>query len=244
MLIRLMGHYLNNPKHIDKLIVINGLPDEWIFRKCKYGGVELVSPWEPDIIVNIPKEIRHLCTPVEITKVYPPIEKGRDEVVERMTILGIRFNYGIQPGIELWEKIERYLEWTVPRDMAMPQPVMAAPDHLSPFAPTIGRRNARGSLEYTPTEIPVIELPKRDVELSSKIFTTPYQETTSTAPAYVPFEKKEEPKEEVTETPVVREPEQKDSFTCDECKKEFPTKKGVVLHKIVIHKKKKALVGV
>lgn len=158
MLIKIAGHYIENPNHIDKLIAIKGLPDEWIFRTSKYGGRELLSPWVPDYEENIPKEIRHLCEPTEITKVFPPIEKGRDPVVDVKTILAIKFDFMTQPGQELWEKVERYLERMTPRDRPVPKPVIMAPDHKSAFNPHACRKTMRGSLEFYSCEIPDIDL--------------------------------------------------------------------------------------
>ena len=94
MLIRLCGHFPSNPGHIDKLISIKGLPTEWIFREnVKFGGKELVKPWEVDVEENIPKDIRHLCEPTEIIEVFPPIAPGQPPVVDKRTIIGIRFNF-------------------------------------------------------------------------------------------------------------------------------------------------------
>lgn len=177
MLIRLAGHFINNPNHIDKLICIKGLPEEWVFRKTKHGK-ELMPPWQPDVDANIPKDIRELCEPTEITVVFPPIEKGRDSVIEQRTILGLKFEFMTEPGRELWEKIERYMEKMTPRDLRVPEPALVAPDQKSGFNPHIARRTVRGSLELFPTEIPVVDLrlPVASAEVST---------TTSSGPTTV-----------------------------------------------------------
>ncbi len=157
MLIRLCGHHIDNPNHIDKLICIKGLPDEFFFRISKHGK-ELIRPWEPDVEANIPKEIRHLCDPFEIAEVFPPIEKGRDSVVDKRTILGLRFNYISEAGETMWERIERYLERSVSRDQMIPKPVLVAPNQKSLFDPHEARRSTRGSLELRKSEVPIIDV--------------------------------------------------------------------------------------
>lgn len=157
MLIKLAGHYPNNPAHIDKMICIKGLPEDWIFRTTKEGK-ELVKPWIVDNEDTIPKEIRHLCEPTDIVEIFPPIEKGRYPVKDKKTILGIKLEYNTQPAQELWEKIERYLDRMTPRDQKVPEPVLMAPDQKSSFNPHKARRTQRGSLEMSPCEIPVIDL--------------------------------------------------------------------------------------
>ncbi len=227
MLIRLCGHFVNNPGHIDKLISIKGLPEEWLFRPSRAGGKELMPPWEPDVEANIPKEIRHLCEPVEITRVFPPIEKGRDAVIDKVTIIGIKFNYMSTPGQELWEKIERYLDRMTPRDEKVPVPIIVAPDHKSGFSPHVARRSARGSLELAATDtIPEVDL-RIIPTVTETINTTPPAVITQTIPQ-----------------PVVPAKEPEPAFPCDKCPKTFFKKQALSMHKMKMHSAKKEIVGV
>lgn len=227
MLIRLCGHYFNNPNHIDKLISIKGLPDEWFFKTSKDGGKELVKPWEPDVEANIDKSIRNLCEPTEITLVFPPIEKGRESVVEKVTILGVRFNFMTQPGQELWEKIERYLDRMTPRDERVPIPVIVAPNHLSPFDPHAARRTVRGSLELYKSEIPHVDLSPR---LEPAIAPAPRVEIQAPVAATAPSV--------VVAPAVIPQPVVKPTVAhlCD-CGKSFDKEQGLRMHKMKAHPK-------
>lgn len=158
MLIKLVGHYIDNPGHIDKIISIKGLPDEWFFRKTKYGGKELVAPWVPDVEANIPDKARHLVVEHEIDVVFPPIEKGKDSIVDKIKISGVKLDYGTNPGREMWEKIERYLDTSTPRDQKVAKPVLCATDHKSDFNTHEARRTQKGSLELHPCSIPDVDL--------------------------------------------------------------------------------------
>lgn len=226
MLIRLCGHYLNNPNHIDKLISIKGLPDEWFFRPCKYGGKELIQPWEPDVEENIPQSIRHLCEPTEVTKVFPPIEKGKDSVIDKFTILGVRFNFMSNPGQELWEKIERYLERMTPRDERIPAPVLVAPNHTSMFNPHSVRKTVRGSIELIKADIPDVDLRKPYIEpVVAKVEIQP--SVAATALSIVPNHNQ-------TPQPVVDR-----IFKCN-CGKQFNKEQGLRMHKTKAHSKQPA----
>ena len=223
MLIRIAGHYPMNPKHIDKLICIKGLPEEWIFKDSVYGGKELVKPWIPDIDENIPKEIRHLCDPVEITIYTAPINSERKPVIDKRTILGIKFEYGTNPGQELWDKIERYLDRMTPRDQKVPVPVLVAPDHKSSFSPHISMKNPRGALELFPAEIPVVDLRKEEpkpveIEDPKPIVSRPVIEQVKVVPDKV--------------------------FLCSGCNKEFKNDLGLEIHNRRMHKGKKVLAEV
>ena len=158
MLIKLLGHFIDNPQHIDKIIAIKGLPSDWLFRASKYGGKELIVPWKEEPEERIPASIRHMCEEVEITVVYPPIEKGRDSVVDKKKILAVSLDYTSGPGQEMWDKVERYLERSIPRDQKVPKPVLMAPNQKSDFSPHEARRSVRGSLEMRPSEVPFVDL--------------------------------------------------------------------------------------
>lgn len=222
MLIRLCGHYLNNPNHIDKLISIKGLPDSWFFRVSKYGGRELIHPWEPDVEANIPESIRHLCEPTEIIKIFPPIEKGRESVIDKFTILGVRFNFMSQPGQELWDKIERYLERMTPRDERIPAPALVAPNHLAAFDPHAVRKTVRGSLELFKSEIPNVDLTRPYIEpiAPRAEVQAPVIATAVAAPVA--------PQPVAVQAPVIHK--------CD-CGKQFDKEQGLRMHKMKAHPK-------
>ena len=218
MLIKLAGHYPNNPNHIDKLISIKGLPEEWIFRDGPLGK-ELVKPWIPDDDINIPKEIRHLCEPTDIVISYSPVAKGEKSVIDNKTILGIKLDFGTEPGREMWEKIERFMDKMTPRDMKIPEPVMMAPNQKSGFNPTIGRRSNRGSLEFASS----VDVP--DVDFRHKIEEA--QPKPSLKPIVVPpTPKVEEKKEEV----LVEDKRSTVKARCEECKTDFKSKGIYAIH--------------
>lgn len=157
MLIRLVGHFINNSMHIDKLICIKGLPEEWLFRK-RGEDKELNPPFTADNPDNIPKYIRHLCVPAEVVKYFPPIEKGREGVLDRMTVLAVKLDYMTEAGREMWVKIERYVDSLLPRHTKMPEPVVVAKDQKSQFETYSLHRRVTGGVEMAIAEIPVIDL--------------------------------------------------------------------------------------
>ncbi len=229
MLIRLASHHLNNPTHIDKLIFIKGLPDDWIFRSLPGGGRELKKPWEPDIDRNIPSEVRVLCEPMEITFNYPPLERGKEGFSEKKNILGLKLFYGTEPARELWEKIERYLEKTIPRDQLVPKPVLVARDLKSPFQLHEARRNSQGSLEYHPCEqVPMIDL-------GSYIISSP------TSVPHIAIVPESEPVKASPKDPL--EPDRINvpghPFACLECNKKFRSKGIWAMHRGRFHKAEK-----
>jgi hypothetical protein len=158
MLIRLTGHFINNSQHIDKMICIKGLPDDWVFRKRLDGQKELAPPFTADISENIPKFIRHLCTPMDVVKYFPPIEKGKEGIIDKMTILGVRLDYMTEAGRAMWTQIQRYTDDCLPRHAKVPEPVLVAKDQKSPFETYSAYKRITGGVELTPAEIPVIDL--------------------------------------------------------------------------------------
>lgn len=163
MLIRLMGHFINNSQHIDKMICIKGLPKDWLFRK-RGDSVELNPPFTADIPENIPKFIRHLCTPTEIVKYFPPIERGKEGVLDKMTILGVKLDYMTEAGRDMWTQIERYVDGILPRHTQVPTPVVISKDQKSPFETYTLRKRVTGGVSMEPSEIPVIDLEREKLE--------------------------------------------------------------------------------
>lgn len=212
MLIRICDHFKDNPKRIDKLIAIKGLPEDWIYRDGPQGK-ELRKPWEPDIDKNIPAEVRHLCEPTYLVFRYPPIHAGQSEIVEKRQILGIRLDYNTEPGRQLWDDIERYIEETMPRGERIPVPVVCAKDERSAFETYTPRRNSRGSLELITGPVPFVDLTK-----------------------YVPVKMVEKPIEAYPETQLSQTTVQ--NFKCEECDYEHVSPRGVRMHSLKRHPKK------
>jgi hypothetical protein len=157
MLLRIVDHFRDNPKRIDKLIAIKGLPEEWFFRDGSEGR-ELKRPWEPDIDKNIPYDIRSLCEPMYVVMRFPPIDREHKEFIEKKKILGLRLDYNTEPGRQMWDDVERYIEETMPRGERIPIPVLCAKDERSAFETYTPRRNSRGSVELVPGPVPMVDL--------------------------------------------------------------------------------------
>ena len=203
MLLRIVSHFHKQNTHgIDELIRIEGLPDDFMFRRSG-GKVFLKLPWERDIDANIPKEIREHCTPIDITENLPR-EKNEStgqwqEPCDTVRILGVKLNLDSTPGMETWKQLQRILDRDTPRDQKVPAPAVVAPDMTAPFF-----------LEAK--DIPVVILRK---EIISPVVET---KTTVTAPVEVP---KMELK--VEESPV-------QMFECGVCHKEFSAQRGLWMH--------------
>lgn len=226
MLLRICDHFKLNPKRIDKLIAIKGLPDEWLYRDTPEGR-ELKKPWMADVDANIPHDIRHLCEPMYINFRYSPITKGEKEIIDRRQILGIKIDYNTEPGREMWDQVERYLEESIPRNERIPIPVVCAKDERSAFETYKPRRNAGGSLEFVPSPVPEIDLRK-------------YQEPALSPVASLPSTPVVPPSDSVVATlptPSTKEA-QATVFKCDDCDYEHRSKQGVRMHKVKRHPKK------
>ena len=218
MFIKLAGHFLDNPQHIDKVIVINGLPDEWIFKPSRFGGKELVKPWEPDVEENIPKSVRNLCEEHEIVISYSPIEKGKESVVDKKITHGLRIDFSREPGQELWTKIERYMDRMASRDQKIVKPALFAPNHKSDFNPHEAYRTVRGSIELRACEVPVINLPV-------------VEEKKIVEPIAKPVE-------------VKKVEEESDFYECRKCGKKFTELNKLRGHNLTGHRKIEQKIGV
>lgn len=213
MLIRICDHFKNNPKRIDKLIAIKGLPEEWFFREVPEGR-ELRAPWKPDIDANIPHEVRNLCEPMYVTFRYPPIEKGAKEVIERRQILGLKIDYNTEPGREMWDQVERYIEESTPRNERIPDPVVCSRDERSAFETFKTYRNSRGSLEFASSPVPFVDL-TRYAPVLAPVVQAPSVEAIPPAPV-----------QELV------------SFVCEVCSVSFGKAQGLRMHKMKRHPKK------
>lgn len=219
MLIRIADHFRNNPKRIDKLIAIKGLPEEWLYRETPEGR-ELKKPWQPDIAENIPTDIRHLCEPMYINFRYSPIERGQKEVIDRRQVLGLKIDYNTEPGREMWDQVERYVEETIPRNERVPQPVVCAKDERSAFETYTPRRTAAGSLQFVPSPVP-------EVDLNKYVVPTPVAsilETVATPPAS-------------PESSTPPAPPQATSFVCEVCNASFEKIQALRMHRTRKHPK-------
>jgi hypothetical protein len=235
MLIRLCDHFRNNPKRIDKLIAVKGLPKTWtvdgterpfIFRETP-EGLELVKPWQPDVSANIPQDIRHLCEPTYVNFRYSPITKGEKEVIDRRQILGLKLDYNSEPGREVWDWLERYMEETMPRNERLPVPVICAKDEHSMFETYRPRRTATGSLEFVPSPVPEVDLTKYQSDFSPAV---PPPATSMVTPV----------QDAPPESPPMKEP-QVIEFKCEDCDYTHRSKQGIRMHKMKRHPKKETV---
>lgn len=215
MLIRIADHFKNNPKRIDKLIAIKGLPEEWLYRETSEGR-ELRKPWGPDIDANIPMDIRHLCEPIYVNFRYSPVERGQKEVIDRRQILGLKIDYNTEPGREMWDQVERYIEETIPRNERLPVPVVCAKDERSAFETYRPRRTANNSLEFVPAPVPEVDLTR---------YTVASQPTVAQVqPPILP------PVVNVPTPSTSSELPQAVSFVCNECPREFKSQLALKIH--------------
>jgi hypothetical protein len=222
MMIRLAGHFIDNPNHIDKLICIKGLPDDMFFRNGAHGR-ELIRPWVADVEVNIPKEIRHLCDEFKFVQYFPPIDKDHKGFVDEITALGVKFEYISEAGQTMWERIERYLERSVPRDQIIPKPVLVAPNQKSGFDPHEARRGARGNLELRKADVPVIDL-RQPEPTPTVVVQPPVQTATVYAAPVVKLETKQSEPAPIAEK----------LSRCDPCQKDF-NERGLRMHNMKKH---------
>lgn len=215
-LIRICDHFRDNPKRIDKLIAIKGLPEKWFFREVD-GGKELKKPWEADIDANIPYDIRHLCEPMYLVFRFPALSAGQPAFVEKKQVLGFKIDYNTEPGRQMWDDVERYIEESMPRDARIPVPVLCAKDERSAFDTYTPRRNSRGSLELVPGPIPLVDLTKvlkEEPALMERV------------PVPAPME-------------PVKESSQDHEFKCDDCDYHHASQRGIRMHSMKRHPKVK-----
>lgn len=228
MLYRVCDHFKNNPKRIDKLIAIKGLPEEWLFRETEEGK-EIRKPWQADIAENIPQEIRHLCEPMYVNFRYSPLERGQKEILDRRQILGLKIDYNTEPGREMWDQVERYIEETVPRNERVPVPVVCAKDEHSGFETYEPRRGPTGSLAFHPRPVPEIDLTRYRVVEQAPILppvVSPPPATNVVPPAVI-----------LPQFPSTPEP-QAAKFKCEACDYEHVSKQGIRMHTTKRHPKK------
>lgn len=222
MLIRLCGHFLMNPQHIDKLICIKGLPEDWMFVQRADGRKQLKAPWEADIDANIPAHVRTICEPTQIVQYFSPIEKGGSGITDERTILGVKINFMTEPGRAMWTKVQRYMDASIPRDQQIPEPVLVAKDQRSPFETFKPMKRVTGGLELEPSDVPVVDLNK-----PIPAATRPLLE-----PQEVPSQQK------VSLPSIAKSPA--DTFKCEHCDYTSEKERGVRMHTMKRHKKEMA----
>ena len=217
---RICDHFKDNPKRIDKLIAIKGLPREWMFKDSP-EGVELKKPWEPDVDANIPHDIRHMCEPMYILTRFTALSAGMQPFLDKRQIFGVRIDYNTEPGRQMWDDVERYIEESTPRNERIPVPVLCAKDERSAFDTYTPRRNSRGSLELVPSPVPMVDLTKYQ-----EVKVVPVPEVK----VEVPVVKAEEPaKEQNLEG---------SEFHCDHCDYHHSSQRGIRMHAMKRHPKK------
>lgn len=225
MLIRICDHFRDNPKRIDKLIAIKGLPKEWLFVETS-RGLELRKPWREDVEANVPHEIRHLCEPFYVNFRYSPIEKGAQEVIDHRRVIGLKIDYNTEPGREMWDQVERYVEESIPRHERIPVPVLCAKDERSSFQTYTPRRSSTGSLELVPAEVPCIDL-ARYVQVIVQ------DQPSVVSPETPPPPVKAAPAESAPQAP------QAATFKCDDCNYTHSSNSGIRMHRIKKHPREK-----
>lgn len=221
MLIRIAGHFLMNPQHIDKLICIKGLPDDWMFVERADGRKQLKAPWEPDIDANIPAHVRPICEPMKIVQYFSPTEKGKEGITDERTILGVKINFMTEPGRAMWTKVQRYMDASIPRDQQIPEPVLVAKDQRSPFETFTPRKRVTGGLELEPSDVPVVDLNK-PVPAARPLL----------EPQAAPSQQKVSPPSESKPPAAV--------FKCEHCEYTSEKERGVRMHSMKRHKKEMA----
>jgi hypothetical protein len=141
-LIRLMSDGKNNPEHADKMIAIDGLPEEWFFDCRKdhddKGAPDqrlfLRDPWEVDITENIPEGIRaKFCplpiqvwfeTPMEIRPGTYQSAPAMEWIRYMKTAYGFRLNVQTNAGRAMWDQILDLLDRETPRSQRIPEPAV------------------------------------------------------------------------------------------------------------------------
>src|SRR6267142_2614602 len=240
LLIRLVMHPTNNPHLIDKLIILRGLPYEWVFKKSKYriehedGSVEeaigdrLLTPWTPDADVNIPREVRDLTEPITFVHWFPDVQfqattgaRTFHGFWEKRTVWGLCLDYSRGPQQELWTKIEEYIDKTLPRGEKMPNAVQVAKDQKSEFKTYLARRGKTlSSLEMVEMDVPIV-----DLRMSVVVPPDVVLKTVMTVPA--------NPGPPLPET---KAEEENMVYRCETCSQEFKNTHGLKIHKSV-HKR-------
>jgi len=217
MLIRIAGHGFNNPHLIDKLIIIKGLPFDWIFKKVPQGN-QLLPPWNPDIEENIPESLKTQVEPIVYCQWFDSVrhhDRNYEGFWDTRTVHGLKLECQYGPAQEMWKKIEEYVEGTLPRTEKMPVPVLVAPDQKSDFKPHVAKRDGQGHLVLMPASVPVVDL-------------TIYGKPDSIV---------ERPKIAPEIPPVPWNPL---AYACEFCEQEFMEKNALKNHKIELHPVKRA----
>lgn len=138
MLIRVVSDGKNNAGHFDKMICIEGLPQEWFFDRRivqNDSGEEtmkfLKSPWELDITDNIPEGIRFKFQPEPFEVWFEtPMElrPGVTMTSQEIPFLkwckkgyGLRINVQSNAGEQMWAQVMELLDRETPRNQKIPQ---------------------------------------------------------------------------------------------------------------------------
>lgn len=215
MIIRLMSHSKDNAEHIDKLIVIDGLPEEWVFERReetdekgeKDTRLFLKHPWEDDVTENLPEGIRLKFQPEPIEVWYETpmeIRPGTYTAQDKIgwvrwlkKIYGFRLNLQTNQGQQMWDQIVDLLDRETPRSQRIPEPAVVGTKII-------------WTLEAS--KVPYVKL--------TGTLEVPAKETSSVA---------------VSVPPVVIEPEpikeaRPDEYSCHHCGEIFDKERGRYMH--------------
>lgn len=249
LLIRLIMHPKNNPHLIDKLIILRGLPYEWVFKKSKFkiehedGTIEegvgdnLLTPWEADADVNIPREVRDLTEPITFLHWFPGganAGKSFNGFWNKRTVWGLRIDFSHGPSQELWNKIEEFMDKSLGRGEKMPEAVQVAKDQKSEFKTFLARRGKTlSSLEMVEMDVPIVDL-RTKVLTEGTITIASSPELTLKTVITVP----------VNPAPPTPEPPKNGDviYTCDVCQKVFDKPRALSMHKLGAHRREKVKV--
>lgn len=253
LLIRLIGHPTNNPHLIDKFIILRGLPYDWVFKKSKYViehedgtreegvGDNLLTPWDVDVDVNIPKEVRDRTEQITYLRWYPDISLATGSgprkfngFWDKRTAWGLRLDYTHGPAQELWIKIEEFIDRTLLRGEKMPEPVQVAIDQKTPFKTVLAKRGRTlSSIEMIEMDVPIIDLRTQIITPTSTTSMSPnvaeVLKTVITVPA--------DPK-----PPTQEEKKDENLYKCQDCNKEFEKAQALRMHRTKMHPKEKVKV--
>lgn len=143
-------------------------------------------------------------------------------MIEKKKILGVRIDYNSEPGRQMWDDIERFVEESMPRNERIPVPVICAKDEHAAFETYMPRRTARGSLELVPAPVPFVDLTKYIPEKVQPVI-----------PSVAEVEKTGAISQPVVPQPVeARDPSK---FKCENCSFTHYSPNGLRMHRMKKH---------
>ena len=125
MLIRLVSHTRNNKWAVDKMIFVDGIPEDLLYMR-RGDKLFLKEPWTFDVTENIPDYIRQGIDPFEVNIFTSPTEKGLPAREDTYTVYGLVLDYQNPRGEDIWKRIERMIDQDTPRGENLPEPVLVS----------------------------------------------------------------------------------------------------------------------